>query len=264
MRAAWRLSINGLAGRRSRSGLLIGAVALSTALVSAVACALASLNAGMQQRVDAQLGRADLRVREVAGGRFDEAVLGLIRAQPEAALSAPRAKGAISLANPETGQTQSVAGEGVDPELESRLVTPDLQAGRPVERAGEIVLARGAADELGAEVGSVLDVLRFGDPVSLEIVGILSQQVMMDLRKPRAIVTRGQLEEITLRTGTLSEIQVVLEEGADPASVAERWGELLPDNVMVQTTERVTSGAKTAIRANTFMFLLASVLAYIA
>ncbi len=264
MRAAWRLSINGLAGRRSRSGLLIGAVALSTALVSAVACALASLNAGMQQRVDSSLGRADIRVREVAGGRFDGAVLDLIESQAEVELTSPRTKGAISLRNPSSSRTHSVAGEGVEPDSEARMVTASLDAGRPVEREGEIVLAGTAAEELDATVGTFLDVVRFGEPISLEVVGILPQENMMDLRKPRAIVTRAQLEAITMRRGSLSEIQVVLREGEDAVTVAERWGGLLPDGVMAQTTERVTSGAKTAIQANTFMFLLASVLAYIA
>ena len=62
MRPAWRLGINSLSGRRSRSLLLIAAVALSAALITAVSCAMASLNRGVRMRVESTIGAADLRL----------------------------------------------------------------------------------------------------------------------------------------------------------------------------------------------------------
>ena len=56
MRAVLRLSINALAGRRRRTALLIAAVALSTTLVAAIACAMASMNAGIEKRVARTVG----------------------------------------------------------------------------------------------------------------------------------------------------------------------------------------------------------------
>ena len=59
MRPAWRLAINSLSGRRSRSLLLVASVALSSALIATVACAMASMHSGLKQRIDATVGAAD-------------------------------------------------------------------------------------------------------------------------------------------------------------------------------------------------------------
>jgi len=264
MPGAWRLSINGLAGRRSRTALLVGAVALSTALVVAVACALASLNAAMRLRVESTLGRADIRVKHVTESRFGAEVLDLFAQRPEIDLLVPRAKGAIPLRNPRTGKTATVVGMGVDPAKEASLVTSRLDAGREAASDAEIVLDPAAAESLGATVGDRLEVVRFGPKLELLVVGVRAPDRVDMLRRPQATVTRPALEEITLAKGRLSEIEIVLRDGEDAAALAETYQALLPEGLIAQPTERVTSGVGAAMRANTFLYSLASTLAYVA
>ena len=97
MRPAWRLAINSLSARPSRSALLIAAVALSAGLIAAVACAIASLNLGVEQRVRATIGAADMRVAHVGNAPFDASVLDAVRAWPEVQLAVGRARESLSL-----------------------------------------------------------------------------------------------------------------------------------------------------------------------
>ncbi len=52
MRPAWRLGINSLSERRSRTALLVATVALSALLIAAVNTAIQSLHQGIKDRVD--------------------------------------------------------------------------------------------------------------------------------------------------------------------------------------------------------------------
>ena len=65
MRPAWRLATSSLSARRSRTGLLVAAVALSSALIAAVACAMASMHEGLRQRIESTVGSADVRIQRV-------------------------------------------------------------------------------------------------------------------------------------------------------------------------------------------------------
>ena len=264
MRAAWRLGINGLVGRRSRTVLLVLAVTLASALVTAVACALASVNKGMEQRVLATLGRADLRVRDIAGQRLDARVLELIEKQPEVEVAAPRARGSITFRPVLGGETWTSVGIGIDPAREYRMLEPSLSAGRRVEADDEVVISPDLADELKAKPGDVLEVVRFGKPMSLEVVGVSSRGDVDVVRRTEAVVTRAALSEISGVKDRLTEIAVVLREGADAKALSERYQALVPKNVIVQTTALVTSGVGKAVRANTLGSIAASALAYFA
>ncbi|MDX9911886.1 MAG: ABC transporter permease [Phycisphaerales bacterium] len=91
MRAAWRLATNSLSARAGRSALLALAIALSTALIAVVACAMASINHALEAQVTAQIGTADLRLEPISRTAWltddDEA---LVRAWPEVASVTPR------------------------------------------------------------------------------------------------------------------------------------------------------------------------------
>lgn len=267
MRAAWRLSINGLAGRRNRTLLLIGAVALATSLVAAVTCALGSLAASMEREVTSRLGRADARIKEVAGARFSEDALEAARRLPEVELAAGRFRSPVTLRNPASGVSVTVIGQGVEPELEARLVDEPVDQGRGIRAPGEVSLDAGLASQLKASLGDTLEVERFGPPLTLTVVGIAPPRQFAHLRKPEATVTRSTLEEIALERGQLSEVNVILREGVDPVAFAAALntpGGPLPKNVMAEASERVTSGIDSALRAQRLLMLVASTLAYIA
>lgn len=98
MRPAWRLAITNFSARRSRSLLLVATVALSTALIAAVACALESINAAIVSQVDATVGTADVRVRPATGGKtFDAAILEQVKQWGDVAKAEGRTQGMITL-----------------------------------------------------------------------------------------------------------------------------------------------------------------------
>ena len=66
MRPAWRLATNSFSARRTRSALLVAVVAFSAMLIAAVACALASANRAIEDRLLTTFGEAEIAV-EAAG-----------------------------------------------------------------------------------------------------------------------------------------------------------------------------------------------------
>lgn len=98
MRPAWRLAITNFSARRSRSLLLVATVALSTALIAAVACALESINDAIASQVDATVGTADVRIRPATSGKtFDAAILEQAQHWPNVAKAEGRSQGMITL-----------------------------------------------------------------------------------------------------------------------------------------------------------------------
>jgi putative ABC transport system permease protein len=132
MRPAWRLAISSASGRRERTWLLAAAVTAAAALVSAVACAVASLNAAVIQQVTDTVGEADLRITSGAGPFVPEAALGQARSWPEVARVDPQLQMDFALA-----ATRPILIEGAGGEYEVRLkqfrVTAAAQ-GVPQER----------------------------------------------------------------------------------------------------------------------------------
>lgn len=264
MRSAWRICLNGLAGRRRRTALLSAAVALATTLVSAVACALASLDAGLLQQVAETLGRAQIRVREIAGDRFPADVLGSIERDSSVAVAAPRLKGSLALRNDLKGKRLNLTVWGVEPEHESVVAVRAFDAGREVERDGEIVLNRTAANDLGVSVGHRVSVIRNGPPMHLAVVGVQTPSFNDILQRFEGRTTRATLEKAAAARGRLSEIAIVLHDGENPARTASRLQNVCPRGVIVQTTALVTSSIANTMTAQRIGFTIAVAIATIA
>jgi putative ABC transport system permease protein len=95
MRPAWRLATNALFARPSRAALLVGAVALSAALIAAVACAIGSINEALRMQADSTVGVADLKLTGAGTGQtVDAGLLDRIRSWPEV----QNAEGTLSIA----------------------------------------------------------------------------------------------------------------------------------------------------------------------
>lgn len=170
MRPALRLAISNASGRRSRTALLVGAVALAAALISAIACGMASLSASLDLRLSATVGRADIKLEAVdSGERFPVSFAERIEAWPEVASVVPRVQFplGVGIRKPVLVETpdgvwgakeesfSSLAlGFGVAPEQEWEIRPLDLLAGRLPEREGEVVIDALLATRLGWEYAS--------------------------------------------------------------------------------------------------------------
>lgn len=266
MRAAWRIGINGLIGRRRRTLLLTAAVALACALVTAAACMLASIHAALGQRIEQTLGRGAVRISEVAGGRFETALLAQLESDPDVTLAAPRLKGSLRFPRAKSGRGFTLTAWGIDPEREAGVISPVFVEGRALRTDSEVVLNLAAAQELGASVGDQLRAQGAGPPMTLTVVGI-EHGVVNDLVKRYSC----RVSLATLRRAmppaerrSLSEIVLVLREEADPAATAERLQQSAPAGVLVRTTTAVTSGVRDLMRAHKIGFVLAVAVAGLA
>ncbi|MEO1129729.1 MAG: ABC transporter permease, partial [Planctomycetota bacterium] len=239
-------------------------MALSTSLVAAIACALASLNAGMEYRLASTIGTADLQVREVVGERFDEALLEIVRATEGVEKVSPRSREPISIRVRDGDQPMLASVQGVDPELEASIVQFEPDIGRALQNNDEIILDRTSADELGIDVGDAVIIGKPGGLRTVEVVGIVLPKTIEIVDKPGGYLTLGALRQATGLTGRLHEIQIVCADGADLDAIIASLTESLPSNILVRKTERITSGIDSRVRINELFFLLATILSYIA
>jgi len=271
MRPTLRLSINALAGRRSRTALLVAAVALSTTLIAAVSCALASINAGTMLQVERELGSADVRVKDISERLMDPEVLQIVRSLPDAGTSVPRGRGPIELVSSTSGtngeplQVDAI-GTGIDPELEYTIRRPLIDRGRVVRADDEIVLAESVADQLGVGLDDtvLLTPKQNEQPIPLRVVGIQNQQTIQIVDKPTAELTLQTLARARLGTARLHQVLIKLNPDADARAVAEAIDERLPEGLQAEPTELITTGIESNLHANRLSYAIASILAFVA
>ncbi len=378
MRPALRLAISNLSARRSHYALLIGAVALSSALIAGVASALSSLNASINMRTQATLGTADVRIVATgSGATFDDGLLDRVRAWSGVRVAVPRLETALPavsvakavLVEREGGFVRekavfqtSAMGNGIVPALEPLVRPLPLIAGRLPEGDGEVVIDALLAERLGwawqeepdrsygfgmatrravrqrltpfvmpAEASDraearrlnrrqgvrlgdavqvmprfiavggpvslvqlvlgpnrasaalrlfggtngLVDTVRFltdpqvrraqleflRNPASLTVVGIAEQPPLGG--RPQCYLSLHTLQALTDQHGRISRIDIVLHEGVEAQAFSEAHQKDLPEGLILQTTERITSGLTKNIRSSQLGFILASVLAFL-
>jgi len=262
MRPAWRLATSSLDGKRGRTALLAGAVALAAALITAVACGMASVSVSMEDRLDAAVGRADVRLSHVAGAAFTPEALDIVRTWDEIIAAAPEALGPLPL---KLGDEELVVnGAGVEPGVESQLRRYKIAAGRFVENDGEVVIEHRVAEDLGAAVGDTLDVPRFGDPISLKVVGVLEPETLNKLARRWAYVTRAQLAAHDPLAVRLSSVSIDLPDGADVDAFVEAHQSELPRGLILEPTERASAGLAKNMRVMQIGLFIWTVFAFLA
>lgn len=264
MPPAWRLALNSLDGRRKRTALLSLAVALAASLIAAVACASSTVTATLSKRVETTVGAADVRFRRTDDKPFSASVLELARAWPETKIAAPRSRGPIPLWNEAKNTRAVTVGHGIDPPSEYALRTLDLDEGRRVVARGEIVIDQALRDELDVGVGDTLEVERFGEPITLTVVGVLARKPIGTLaaaHRFEAYVTLDDLWDITARPDRLDQIDIALRDPDKALTIGPPEG--LPADIIVQPTEKLTSGLDRSVNSSRFGLLVAAVLTFI-
>lgn len=277
MPVAWRLAINSLSGRRGRTALLALAAALAAALIAAVACAMNSVTRAIEARVSTVVGTADLRLRHVGGSTFDSAILPTLRAWPEILLAVPRLKDQLALARPAAqgrpATQATVVAYGIDLAHEDHARSREILAGRrldPNATAPEIVLDSHAAQALAATVGDTLEVVRFGDPLTLRVVGIVRPPPLSEIAPSDDVfLALDTLRAASDRPDRVSEIDLLFKPplgATDAKRIAAKYkaAGVLPKGLLLQETEKVVSGLDANLQANRLGMVVASVLSCIA
>ncbi|MEC9372270.1 MAG: ABC transporter permease, partial [Planctomycetota bacterium] len=250
---------------------MVGAVALATALIVAVSCAVASVNAALDRRVATTIGAADARIRHVGRQRFPDDLLPKVRAWSEVRAASPLAEDALPLRRvPQPSDTTPptddlvLSAKGLSVNDDPSLRPIPLDRGRRPQSPTEITLSASAAEELAAEIGDTLSVIRFGPRLELTVVGVAEQPVTALFSRPEAWVLRETLDEVTRSPNRIVELSIALNPGVDPVAFAQRRAADLPASLTIEPTERITSGIERSVRSSRIGFLLLSVFAFIA
>lgn len=264
MRSAWRIGINSLSGRWRRTALLIAAVALSAALVVGVACAIASVNAGMELRAAYAVGAADVRLRHVGERPFKSAILETVRGWDGVAIVAGRSKGALPLVNPDDTEPWVAVGWGADPDVIERVLPHRYIAGHGVTGDGEVVVEERLAAQLGVGVGDPVKTMSFYTDEPLTVVGIFARPLFGNVARTEAYVTVATLAAITGDSGRLSSIEIVLAEGVDPSAFCDAHADELPAGLVIRTTERAASSLARNVQSSNIGMIFAAALTFLA
>lgn len=178
MRAPWRLAISSLSQRPSRSVLLLLVVALSAALVCAVATAMASVTESLRSRMVGAVGAADLKITVPGSAKpLEEELIARVRrwSEVEEVSGRLRAASAIRVVRPTWTPSNASQENGVGNEatqkaaiartVRSFAVNVYIESFRPGfdEKYRPIVLAEGRMPQHPGEIAidqTALDRLR--------------------------------------------------------------------------------------------------------
>lgn len=328
MRPVWRLAINRLFSRPSRTVLIVLTVALSAALITVVSSAMASLNGAIRERLNATVGAADVVFKPAS----------MLKPIPADWLSRVEAWPGVEVASPTREETvrfdlltdalvqaedkhdalwnrQQVVYDvspvvhGIDLDRWQQLRPIVLIAGRLTQAPGEIVvdslfaermthayqgvdrgsgrygLSIGTAvyetdpptipdstdDQAEAESLNALIGLRLGDTLEIKrflrksttvtVVGIARQPPLGG--RPQAYMSLDALADAIGGAGKLSEIELTLEPGLDPAAFAAEHRAEVPEGFVLETTARVTANVEKNLASSQLGLVLATVLAFL-
>jgi len=271
MQSIWRLARNWLAGKPGRTALMIAAVAIAASLVVAVSCAIGSVQASMEYGIVKILGATDARIIHPANGRFDESLLATARSWPEVRLASARLGASLTLVhsdrrkNPKTSQLLRCTPNalGVDLSLEPKFRTQVLTDGVWPTQPDEILIDPITAEELQAKPGDVLEVQRFGTPVTLKVAGIFERQKLGTLQRPFVDLDRGTLMNAADRKGQITSIVMLLNAGVDVNAFCEKYASALPEELIIEPAEKARSGFDRQVSASRFGFTIAAVLTFL-
>ena len=261
MRPAWHLATNSLSARRSRTALLIASVALSAALIVAVACAMASLNRGIRDRIQETVGLADLRVVHVGNRDLGLDLVESIRSWPESAFVVGRSEAPVRLLS--SGEGVTTTAYGIDQEREYELRPLRLLRGTVTLGEDEVVIDEKAAEDLGVDLGDPLEVDYFGDPLVLQVVGVVERSSLGMLGPGQSFMTMETLWKIDGRPSRVREIDIVLDEGERPGEVAEARRPEMERGVLLRISAKVSSELDKNLQSSQIGLVISSVLAFL-
>ncbi|MEY4117803.1 MAG: hypothetical protein RLZZ116_1131 [Planctomycetota bacterium] len=269
MQALWPFARKSLLGRRGRTALLIAAVGLAASLVVAVTSGMRTAQASLDAAVARAMGATDARVVHRYAQPFDEALLAEVRAWPGVARAAGRLNASITLSNDaardDAGRPRksTVQCRGVDPAEDAFFREVEIEEGRRIERAGEVVLDPQTARALAAKPGDTLKIVRFGRPLEVTVAGVYKRPVLGALQRPLIEIDLGTLGEATKRGGQLTGIAIALADDLDIEQWCAANASRVTDPMLCEPAERVRTGLDKQVAASELSTVIATMIAFL-
>jgi putative ABC transport system permease protein len=243
-------------------------VALCATLVCAIGCAIASINAGLEQRITETVGAGTLRLTHPGRSHFDASIIKKMEAWPGVKVATGRLIDSLALRNPFSDIDHRTIVYGVIPGREEQLRPFDLATGRMLQADNEAVLDVRTADVLNLVVGQSFEVLRFGEKDTLTVVGTVRPPPLsgyLGAQTP-AYFTLATLQRLTDHPNAVHEAEVILNDAtaADAEKFAAAHRAEIPRPLIFQPTARVTAGFESNRETSQVALVIASVFAFLA
>ncbi|MDZ4755414.1 MAG: FtsX-like permease family protein [Phycisphaerae bacterium] len=273
LRASWPFARQSLlgstgAGRRGRTALLVTAVALSSALVVATSCGLASLESTIALGLTRALGATDARLVHRYGETFDVALFERIAALPDVEVATARLFGSLTLVNEAARRDgeaprATVQVRGIDVPEDERFREIELESGTRPQTPYDVLIDPGTAEMLKAGIGDTVSIQRFGPAVDLRVCGVLKRPRLGTLQRPIASMARSTLGEASGRENELTVVAVILERGTDVEAWCKRHKDVVEEPMILEPAERISTGLDRQILASRLAFTLAASIAFL-
>jgi len=245
-------------------------VLLASTLVVAIGGAMETAFANIDARMRALIGEADARVVHEHGAAFDAETIELARALPQVRAASGRLSGAVSLRRADGATDQqgrprraTVQCRGADLETEAVFDQIKYTTGRAPATDGEIGIDTLAARALEAEVGTSLEVVRFGAPIVLQVTGIRERPSLGALQRPLGHLSRRVLADIVQSEGEVDLVSIVLEKGEDPAAWIAKHASSFELPLKLEPTELASSGLDSPAAGGRIAVAVATMLAFL-
>lgn len=204
----------------------------------------------------------DLRPIDLVAGRLpqgpDEIVVSQVLLDRLRGKSGVAGRRSSALAQITSRVADGIAARGVPLDLDVRSIEAS---------SSEEAAAWTLEEAQRLDVGSRIEAVRFpGQPVPFTIVGVAKSELLGG--RPQSLLTLPGLERTTGEPNRAGDIEIVLRPGFDPAAFVDKYtGALrgLPEGsrLILQTTEKVTTGFKKNIQNNDIPLLIAGGLAFL-
>ncbi len=262
----WKLSLREIRSHRGRAILTAVSIVIGVAAVVAVNLASDAVRASFGAVQATIAGEASLEVAPAGDNLLDESLAEQLVDIPGVKVTSPIYQRPTVMYAGED-QRVSVTLVGVDPSRDEAARDYGLVAGRKISQGDEVLLDAAFAAGLKIEVGDRIRLLTSYGRREFKVVGSL---------KPLtgAAVGRGSVLFLPLKTaqarfkarGRVSQVQLILEEGANAKAVAAEVAQRLPPGLTVRASaspdqmgEETMLALQMALRLATAFALVAAV-----
>ena len=230
-----------------------------------------SMRASVESRIDNIVGEADMRVIDENASRFPEEIVSHLADLPGVRQSGGRLGGSLTLTlkdglEDEFGRdrrlTVGARGAKIDPDDD--FMQTELSEGRLVSAPDEVVIDPLTAEKLGASIGDILVVQRFGPPIELEVVGLQERPLLGAFQKPRVELALTTLMDAVGGTRKIDVFSLVLEDDVDPELWLKRHAAQVELPLVLEPTEKIRSGFDRQVAGAQIAFVLAAVIGFLA
>lgn len=262
----------GLVQHLRHSRTLLGLTVLGVALGVASVVAIQTLNQGSLRAFDGSVravsGQADLSVTGVLPF-FDESLLPSVLADRDVAAAWPLIRTSVAVSGRPDLNLDVVGFDVFAPvryplqDAAARQADPNRTLSEALTRPGWVAVTPELAAQEGLAVGDTIAVSSGSRAVTLTVGALVDFRRFEPLAPKRlAVMDIAQAQELFGRPGRIQQIDIVLRQGADPATVATRLQAVLGPGTRVQTPEQRrqdASGLLAAFRLNLTALSLISV-----